>query len=52
MAEGRLPISCFFRVAPHAATNLALLSKPVRLEARIVPAWDSGGSSKIIRDQP
>ncbi|GAA4174183.1 gluconeogenesis factor YvcK family protein [Shinella granuli] len=50
MAEGRLPhIVLFSGGTACRTTNLALLSKPVRL-TRIVPAWDSGGSSKIIRD--
>lgn len=50
MAESRLPhIVLFSGGSACRSTNLALLSKPVRL-TRIVPAWDSGGSSKVIRD--
>jgi uncharacterized cofD-like protein len=50
MAESRLPhIVLFSGGTACRTTNLALLSKPVRL-TRIVPAWDSGGSSKIIRE--
>ena len=50
MAESRLPhIVLFSGGSACRTTNLALLSKPVRL-TRIVPAWDSGGSSKVIRD--
>lgn len=50
MAEGRLPhIVLFSGGTACRSTNLALCSKPVRL-TRIVPAWDSGGSSKVIRE--
>jgi hypothetical protein len=50
MAESRLPhIVLFSGGTACRSTNLALLSKPVRL-TRIVPAWDSGGSSKVIRE--
>ena len=50
MAESRLPhIVLFSGGSACRSTNLALLSKPVRL-TRIVPAWDSGGSSKVIRE--
>ncbi|MGB3874998.1 MAG: gluconeogenesis factor YvcK family protein [Shinella zoogloeoides] len=50
MAESRLPhIVLFSGGTACRTTNLALLSKPVRL-TRIVPAWDSGGSSKVIRE--
>ena len=50
MAESRLPhIALFSGGSACRSTNLALLSKPVRL-TRIVPAWDSGGSSKVIRE--
>lgn len=50
MAESRLPhIVLFSGGTACRSTNLALCGKPVRL-TRIVPAWDSGGSSKVIRD--
>ncbi len=50
MAERRLPhIVLFSGGSACRSINLALLSRPVRL-TRIVPAWDSGGSSKVIRD--
>ncbi|WP_337181963.1 gluconeogenesis factor YvcK family protein [Shinella sp.] len=50
MAERRLPhIVLFSGGTACRSTNLALLSRPVRL-TRIVPAWDSGGSSKVIRE--
>ena len=50
MAESRLPhIVLFSGGTACRSTNLALCSKPVRL-TRIVPAWDSGGSSKVIRE--
>ena len=50
MAEGRVPhIVLFSGGTACRSTNLALLSQPVRL-TRIVPAWDSGGSSKVIRE--
>ncbi len=50
MAESRLPhIVLFSGGSACRSTNLALLSKPARI-TRIVPAWDSGGSSKVIRD--
>ena len=50
MAESRVPhIVLFSGGSACRLTNLALLSKPVRL-TRIVPAWDSGGSSKVIRE--
>lgn len=50
MTEGRLPhIVLFSGGTACRSTNLALCTKPVRL-TRIVPAWDSGGSSKVIRE--
>jgi len=50
MAEGRLPhIVLFSGGTACRTTNLALCAQPLRL-TRIVPAWDSGGSSKIIRE--
>jgi uncharacterized cofD-like protein len=50
MAEGRLPhIVLFSGGTACRSINLALCAKPVRL-TRIVPAWDSGGSSKVIRE--
>lgn len=50
MAEGVLPhIVLFSGGSACRSTNLALCSKPVRL-TRVVPAWDSGGSSKVIRE--
>ncbi|WP_411033605.1 gluconeogenesis factor YvcK family protein [Shinella sp. BYT-45] len=50
MAGRRLPhIVLFSGGTACRSTNLALCAKPVRL-TRIVPAWDSGGSSRIIRE--
>ncbi|WP_421594036.1 gluconeogenesis factor YvcK family protein [Shinella sp. M27] len=50
MAADRLPhIVLFSGGTACRSTNLALCAKPVRL-TRIVPAWDSGGSSKVIRE--
>lgn len=50
MAGSRLPhIVLFSGGSACRSTNLALLSRPVRL-TRVVPAWDSGGSSKVIRE--
>ena len=50
MAADRLPhIVLFSGGTACRSTNLALCTKPVRL-TRIVPAWDSGGSSKVIRE--
>ena len=50
MTESRLPhIVLFSGGTACRSTNLALCSKPVRL-TRVVPAWDSGGSSKVIRE--
>lgn len=50
MAGNRLPhIVLFSGGTACRSTNLALCAKPVRL-TRIVPAWDSGGSSKVIRE--
>ena len=50
MAESPLPhIVLFSGGTACRSTNLALCGKPVRL-TRIVPAWDSGGSSKVIRE--
>lgn len=51
MTEGRLPhIVLFSGGTACRSTNIALCSMPVRL-TRIVPAWDSGGSSKVIRER-
>ena len=50
MAIDRMPhIVLFSGGTACRSTNLALCAKPVRL-TRIVPAWDSGGSSKVIRE--
>lgn len=50
MAPSRLPhIVLFSGGTACRALNLALCALPVRL-TRVVPAWDSGGSSKVIRD--
>jgi 2-phospho-L-lactate transferase/gluconeogenesis factor (CofD/UPF0052 family) len=50
MAADRLPhIVLFSGGTACRSTNLALCTKSVRL-TRIVPAWDSGGSSKVIRE--
>ena len=50
MAADRLPhIVLFSGGTACRSTNLALCAKPVRI-TRIVPAWDSGGSSKVIRE--
>ena len=50
MAEGRRPhIVLFSGGSACRSINLALCSLPVRL-TRVVPAWDSGGSSKVIRE--
>ncbi|MCR6502221.1 YvcK family protein [Shinella sp. CPCC 101442] len=50
MAADRLPhIVLFSGGTACRSTNLAFCAKPVRL-TRIVPAWDSGGSSKVIRE--
>ena len=50
MAVDRMPhIVLFSGGTACRSTNLALCAKPVRL-TRIVPAWDSGGSSKVIRE--
>lgn len=50
MAGRRLPhIVLFSGGSACRSINLALLSRPVRL-TRIVPTWDSGGSSKVIRE--
>ena len=50
MAESRLPhIVLFSGGSACRSINLALCSRPVRL-TRVVPAWDSGGSSKVIRE--
>lgn len=50
MAADRLPhIVLFSGGTACRSTNLALCARPVRL-TRIVPAWDSGGSSKVIRE--
>jgi uncharacterized cofD-like protein len=50
VAESRLPhIVLFSGGSACRSINLALCSSPVRL-TRVVPAWDSGGSSKVIRE--
>lgn len=50
MAAGRPPhIVLFSGGTACRALNLALCAAPVRL-TRVVPAWDSGGSSKVIRE--
>jgi uncharacterized cofD-like protein len=50
MAEGRRPhIVLFSGGSACRSINLALCTLPVRL-TRVVPAWDSGGSSKVIRE--
>lgn len=50
MAADRLPhIVLFSGGTACRSTNLALCAKPAQL-TRIVPAWDSGGSSKVIRE--
>ena len=50
MSADRLPHLVLFSGGTACrSTNLALCAKPVRL-TRIVPAWDSGGSSKVIRE--
>ena len=50
MAASHMPhIVLFSGGTACRALNLALCSLPVRL-TRVVPAWDSGGSSKVIRD--
>ena len=50
MGESRVPhIVLFSGGTACRALNLALCARPVRL-TRVVPAWDSGGSSKIIRE--
>lgn len=50
MAASRLPhIVLFSGGTACRALNIALCALPVRL-TRVVPAWDSGGSSKVIRD--
>ncbi len=50
MAENRVPhIVLFSGGTACRSLNLALCGLPVRL-TRVVPAWDSGGSSKIIRE--
>jgi hypothetical protein len=50
MAGGRRPhIVLFSGGSACRSINLALCSLPVRL-TRVVPAWDSGGSSKVIRE--
>lgn len=50
MAERRLPhIVLFSGGSACRSINLALCAMPVRL-TRVVPAWDSGGSSKVIRE--
>lgn len=51
MAASRLPhIVLFSGGTACRALNIALCALPVRL-TRVVPAWDSGGSSKVIRDR-
>jgi uncharacterized cofD-like protein len=50
MDEHRLPhIVLFSGGSACRSINLALCGQPVRL-SRVVPAWDSGGSSKVIRE--
>jgi uncharacterized cofD-like protein len=50
MSADRLPhIVLFSGGTACRSTNLALCARLVRL-TRIVPAWDSGGSSKVIRE--
>lgn len=50
MTESRLPhIVLFSGGSACRSINLALCAKPLRL-TRVVPAWDSGGSSKVIRE--
>lgn len=50
MAASRLPhIVLFSGGTACRSLNIALCAMPVRL-TRVVPAWDSGGSSKVIRE--